>query len=212
MPRAPLFAAALIAGISYAFADRVVDPGPLQWAWKGAGVGLLALWAAMQSRSGDGRLLAIGMAIYAIADVLLNAAGAVPGGAAFAIGHGVMIALYRRNRRRLTGGERAILALLLVAVPVAAFLLPERRGEAVQVAVYAAVVGAMAAAALASRFRRDRVGLGALMFLVSDLLIFARMGPLAHSAIPGLGIWPLYFAGQALMARGVAHGLAAGGR
>ena len=36
----------------------------------------------------------------------------------------------------------------------------------------------MAAAALLSDFRRDRVLLGALLFVVSDLLIFSRLGAL----------------------------------
>ncbi len=68
----------------------------------------------------------------------------------------------------------------------------------------------MAASAGASRFPRYRVGIGALMFLGSDLLIFARMGPLPGSPLPGLLIWPLYFGGQALIAWGVVRTLADG--
>ena len=49
------------------------------------------------------------------------------------------------------------------------------------------------------------MALGAVLFVVSDLLIFARLGPLAGSAIPPLAIWPLYFAGQVLIATGVAR-------
>ena len=60
----------------------------------------------------------------------------------------------------------------------------------------------MAASAWISRFPRYRVGLGAVMFVASDLLIFAKMGPLAGSLIPVLLIWPLYFIGQALIAWG----------
>jgi uncharacterized membrane protein YhhN len=75
------------------------------------------------------------------------------------------------------------------------------------VAVYAALLGAMAATAWISRFPRYRVGIGAMLFVASDLLIFARMGPLAGSAVPGMLIWPLYFAGQALVAWGVVQAL-----
>ena len=42
-----------------------------------------------------------------------------------------------------------------------------------------------------------------MMFVASDLLIFARMGPLAGSAVPGLLIWPLYYFGQFLICTGV---------
>ena len=47
------------------------------------------------------------------------------------------------------------------------------------------------------------VGFGAVLFVISDWLIFARMGPLGESALPGLLIWPAYFAGQFLIATGV---------
>ena len=46
------------------------------------------------------------------------------------------------------------------------------------------------------------------LFVASDLLIFARLGPLAGSPLPGLLIWPTYFAGQALIAWGVVTVLA----
>ena len=42
-----------------------------------------------------------------------------------------------------------------------------------------------------------------MLFAVSDLLIFARMGPLADSPLPDLLIWPLYYFGQFLICTGV---------
>jgi len=45
------------------------------------------------------------------------------------------------------------------------------------------------------------------MFVASDLLIFAEMGPLAGAAFIGVAIWALYFAGQFLITLGVAQGL-----
>ena len=65
----------------------------------------------------------------------------------------------------------------------------------------------MAATAWISRFPRYWTGLGAVLFVISDLLIFARMGPLAGSAVPGLLIWPIYFTGQAMIAMGVVRTL-----
>ena len=61
--------------------------------------------------------------------------------------------------------------------------------------------------AVTSRFPGARVGLGAALFVFSDLLIFAQMGPLAASPLPGLLIWPVYFGGQALIAWGVVRSL-----
>ena len=80
--------------------------------------------------------------------------------------------------------------------------LPAHRAAAPLIAIYASCLGAMAASAWVSSFPRYRVGLGAVMFAASDLLIFAKLGPLAVSPVPGWLIWPLYFAGQALIAWG----------
>jgi uncharacterized membrane protein YhhN len=67
----------------------------------------------------------------------------------------------------------------------------------------------MAATAWLSRFPRFRTGIGAQLFLISDLLIFARMGPLHGQAWLGFGVWGLYYLGQLLIALGVTQTLAA---
>lgn len=207
MFRNPLYGAALIVGLSYCFSDAVAGHSVWDLVWKGASVGLLATWAAAKARSTDGRLFAAAFATYAIADVVIDAAGLIGGAAVFVVGHVLMILLYLRHRSPLTSVDRTMVGLLLVAVPLASFLLPADRDDAARAALYAGVLGAMAAAALASDFPRDRVLLGALLFVASDLLIFARMGPLSGSAVAEFAVWPLYFIGQALVASGVACGL-----
>jgi uncharacterized membrane protein YhhN len=179
----------------------------LSGAWmtveKGLCVGLLALWAALQARSTDGWLIAAALALGAAGDVLLETHGFTIGGIAFLAGHLVAIALYLRNRTAplaLAGGVAVLTAL-------AAWALPADRAAAPGVALYALGLGAMAGAALISRFPARTVGLGAVLFLVSDLLIFARMGPLADSILPSLLVWPTYIAAQALIAWGVARTL-----
>ena len=77
------------------------------------------------------------------------------------------------------------------------------------IGIYTAFVASMAAAAWISRFPRYRTGIGAMMFLASDLLIFARMGPLAGDVWVGFAIWGLYFGGQFLIAIGVTRTLEA---
>jgi uncharacterized membrane protein YhhN len=47
-----------------------------------------------------------------------------------------------------------------------------------------------------------------LLFAASDLLIFARSGPLAGVAWAGFAVWPLYFAGQSMICVGVVRTLA----
>jgi uncharacterized membrane protein YhhN len=203
-------AGAVIAGVSYLAADRLALPAAAALAWKGAGVGLLALYAGLSARSVDGWLICAVMALGATGDVLLGPAGFVVGGGAFLIGHLVAIVLYQRNRRAGLGWPDWLLAAaFMAAVIAAAFLLPADRAGAPGVAVYAAGLSYMAASAWLSRFPRNWVALGALMFVVSDLLIFARAGPLAGSGWwLGFAIWGLYFAGQALACAGVVRELA----
>jgi uncharacterized membrane protein YhhN len=100
-------------------------------------------------------------------------------------------------------------AALVVATVVMAFLLPADRFGAPGVALYALGLSCMAACAWLSGFPRAWVALGALMFVASDLLIFARSGPLAGvaTALVGFAIWALYFGGQALLCVGVVREL-----
>jgi uncharacterized membrane protein YhhN len=77
--------------------------------------------------------------------------------------------------------------------------------------VYSALVAAMAATAWASRFPRYRTGIGAMMFLASDLFIFAGEGGALGKDMTMWLVWPLYFAGQALIARGVVKTLSSEG-
>ena len=204
-----LFGAAVIAGASYCLeAWGLVDPGAWGPVWKTSGVALLAIWATTRARGADGWLLTGALALGALGDLLLETHGLVVGGAAFAAGHVVACVLYLRNRRaELTPSQKAFGWLLAPATIGIAALFAAPGGGAVQAGAYSAFLGVMAALAWTSRFPRYRVGLGAVLFVVSDLLIFSRFGPLEGSVIPGLLIWPTYFAAQALIAWGVSGAL-----
>ena len=199
----PWLLASLIAGISYYFVRDAAVPGLYLMAWKGAGVALLAGYALARHKGADSRQFALVMGFGALGDVLIELVlewGAV----AFLIGHLIAIALYLRHRRPAPGlSQRAAGLALLLLVPLISFFLPADRAAAPGIALYATGLGAMAAAAWTSSFPRYRVGLGAVLFVISDLLIFARMGPLAQSALPDLLIWPLYYFGQLLICTGV---------
>lgn len=200
-----VLAAALTAGISYLAAGLLAPPFAVATVWKGAGVGLLVVFAALQARSLDGWLLAGVMLFGMLGDVLLETSGFIVGGSAFFVGHLVAIALYLRHRRAgLIGAEWVVAGALAVLIPLAAFGLPVARPTAGPVALYAAGLGLMAATAWLSRFPRTLTTAGAIMFVISDLLIFARAGRPALSIPPvSIAVWSLYFAGQTLIALGV---------
>jgi uncharacterized membrane protein YhhN len=200
--------AAIIGGVSYVVAWGLHLPLAADLAWKGTGVGFLAVYAASKARSLDGWLITAVMALGALGDVLLGV-NFIVGALAFLAGHLVAITLYLRNRRPTLTRSQLLLALVIVpAGVIIAFLLPADRAAAPGVAVYALGLSVMAACAWISRFPRFWVGLGAVFFLVSDLLIFGRMGPLPDNLIVGLGVWGLYFAGQLMICLGVTGALA----
>ena len=177
--------------------------GPVVTAWKGAGVGLLAAWAVRNAWNFDGRLIAFIMGIGALADVVLDVEF-LTGGAIFAVGHMVAIYFYIRNRRSPISNNQALLAAILVPLGTyAAWSMPYEGAKAFNALLYTLFVTAMAATAWISRFPRYRTGLGAMLFVISDLFIFSRFGPLEGSSIPNYLVWPLYFFGQALIAWGV---------
>lgn len=203
-----LLRAAVIAGLSYVAIWGLGFGPAVMTLWKGAGVSLLALRAASQARNLDGWMLAAVMAFGAAGDVLLETAGLMTGAVAFAIGHVIAIWLYARNRRAsLTVSQRLLAILIIPATVITAYMLPADRSAAPGIAVYALLLSVMAATAWTSRFPRYRTGIGAMMFVASDLLIFARLGPIGDTVTVGVAIWLLYFIGQWLIAIGVRSGL-----
>ena len=194
----PWLLASLAAGIGFWLLKDSAVPGLYLTALKGSGVALLAGYALARHRGHDANTIAAVMGLGALGDVLIEFKLEL-GAVAFLIGHLVAIRLYRQHRRAApAASQRAAALALLVLTPLTAFLL-----GGPLVALYALGLGGMAATAWLSSFSRYRVGLGAVMFVISDLLIFARMGPLAGSALPGLLIWPLYYFGQLLICIGV---------
>lgn len=194
----PWLLASLAAGIGYWLLKDSALLGLYLTMLKGAGVALLAAYAFTRHKGHDANTIAAVMAFGALGDVLIEfrlEAGAV----AFLIGHVIAIRLYRQHRRPApSGSQRAAAFALLGLTPAISFLL-----GGPLVALYALGLGAMASSAWLSSFSRYRVGLGALLFVVSDLLIFARTSLLADSPLPELLIWPLYYFGQFLICVGV---------
>lgn len=199
----PWLLAGVFAAVAYYFLQGSIKVEPIEIAIKGLGVGFLAIYALRRAPGADGMILTVALALSALADMALEL-WFEAGGALFAASHLVAIALYLRNRRESPSPSQRLLGLaLLIAVPAFSYVLS---GDPL-IGVYAITLGAMAAAAWTSRFPRYRVGLGALLFVVSDWLIFSRMGTFDLGDLPDLLIWPLYFAGQLMIATGVVQTL-----
>lgn len=212
LPRLVL-AAAIAGGVGYIFTWDLELPKALHVAAKGSGVGLLALYAALLAKDADGIRIAAVMAFGALGDVLLDAVGLQVGAVAFLVGHVIAITLYAQNLRSpLSPARIAGAAAFVLLVCAAAYSLPADRAGAPAVALYTAGLAAMAAMAWMSRFPRTSTGVGALMFVASDLLIFGQLGPWDGAPGIGLGIWGLYFGGQLLICLGVTRTLAAAPR
>lgn len=205
----PWLLAGVIAAVAYYVLQGTIKVEPIEIAIKGAGVGFLAIYALRRAPGADGTLLAVMLALCALADMVLELYF-VYGGTVFAAAHAVAITLFLRNRRKQTTFSQNLLALVMViAVPLIAYYFSDNEA----VAVYGAVLGAMAGTAWISRFPRYRVGIGAVLFVASDVLIFSQLGlsilgePREESIWPGLLVWPLYFAGQLMIATGVTQTL-----
>lgn len=205
--RGLLVAISLCIGLAYAFLPGSWAPA-LTIGVKGTAVGLLALAAAWRAESFDQRLLAILLALAATGDVLLEISLAA-GAAAFAAAHIASITLYRRNRRHdASARDWAGASLVLAAAAVLPAFLLRGRPEALAFTSYALLLGTMAASAWLSNFPRRMVGAGAILFLVSDMLIAARIGLDLRTPLIGPAIWLLYYFGQLLIFLGVGRDLA----
>lgn len=200
---------ALVGGVSFMIAVVQRLDGPAIWAWKATGVGFLALWAAANARERNGWLIAAALGFGALGDWLLDAKGLEIGAVAFALGHVIAITLYLTNRRAKTAPSQRLLGwLTMPATLVIVWGMLSPAPGWWHAAIYSLFVAAMAAAAWISRFPRYRTGIGAMAFLASDLFIFAGEGGVLSRNVTMWLVWPLYFAGQALIAWGVVSTLA----
>ncbi|WP_427966826.1 lysoplasmalogenase family protein [Altererythrobacter sp.] len=195
----PWLLAALIAAVAFYF----LRDAPFPEAWlilvKGAAVAALAAYAYRRGVGNDSLILTLVMALSAAGDMAIELS-LEAGGFAFFLSHLAAISLYLRHpRHHVTGSQKALAVALLLGTPLICWFLARDYG----VALYGLSLGGMASTAWMSRFPRYRVGLGAVMFVISDFLIFSRLGPIDLGDLPHYLIWPLYFIGQFLIATGV---------
>lgn len=205
----PWLLASLLAGLSFPVTWLLlpIEGSFFAIVWKMAAVGFLVPFALRRHHEGEFVPLAVILAFYALGDGLIEF-NMIAGALAFAAGHLVAIWLYFRHRRvGPTFSQKLLAVAILLLTPSIAYSLLPTPSEGVQVAAYSIILAAMAAMAWSSNFPRYRVGMGAILFVISDLLIFARLGPLADSEFTSIAIWYLYYFGVLMIAVGVAQTL-----
>jgi uncharacterized membrane protein YhhN len=205
----PWLLASLVAGISFPATWLLlpIEGNIFAIIWKMAAVGLLVPYALRRHHQGEFVMLASVLACYALGDGLIELS-MIYGALAFTIGHIIAIWIYMRHRRvGATFSQKLFAITLFVLTPFIAFFLPGDPETGLQVAGYSVILSAMGAMAWNSNFPRYRVGIGAVLFVISDLLIFARLGPLAQSGFVSIAIWYLYYFGVLMIAVGIVQTL-----
>jgi len=205
----PLLAASFAAALAFYYLRWTAFPGLYVIPVKGAAIGLLALYLWLRHSSPDARLMAGAFGVAMLGDMAMEiATDRLFGGLLFIGYHLMAMAVYLRNRRpELSPSQKGAVVALLMLTPAIGWFMPADRSQAPSVGLYALALGAMAASAWASVFPRYRVGAGAALFVISDLLSFAEMGPLQSSGVPQVLVWPLYYLAQFLIAVGIVQTL-----
>jgi len=69
--------------------------------------------------------------------------------------------------------------------------------------LYCLALGGMAGAAWTSRFSRYHVGIGALFYVLSELVLLGQIGRPGPEPLAGILVWPCYYLAQFLICTGV---------
>lgn len=206
----PWLLASIAAAIAFYALRMSAVPGLWLILLKGSGCTLLALYAWLHGCGRDGRLLAAMMAAAALGDMAIEIDFGI-GALAFFAYHLLAISLYLKHpREHATPTQKAAAVAMLLLTPLLAWLLPVDRTAAWPTALYGLALGGMASCAWMSAFPRYRVGVGAVLFLASDLLLISGMNAPEGRALGDALVWPLYYVGQLLVTVGVVQVLRRG--
>lgn len=175
---------------------------------KGTAVGALALSALLNLSN---PLITAGLFLGAIGDIALTRPGQhafLSGMAAFALGHLAYTAAFLPHLTAPNASQIAVLVVLvLLLASTEIWLTPHTGTLRTPIRSYVAVIGLMAISVtvLLPGPARETIQLGALLFVLSDLLLALRLFR-AHSprskSLLALTLWPAYWLGQALILLG----------
>lgn len=204
---------AILTGLGHTATWSVEMDEVLRLCWRFASVGTLALYALLTARDLNGWLLTAVMLISATSDVLLVIIGRDFGAMCFVVADFIAILLYYRNFRTKVGVSSLLgVAFFVAAIAALSYILPANRSEAIIIAIFVVPLATMTAFSFLTHFPLKFVGLGTVMILASDLLIFGRMGPLNGLAGLTEAIWLCYFMGEVLVVVGVTSNFQTGQR
>lgn len=200
----PFLFISLIFGLSFPLHDFFNMPDIAIIAWKMSAVGCLALYALRNHHHGHFIVLASILGFYALGDGLVEFYIEI-GGIAFAIGHIIAIYLFSRYRRpKLSPSQKILTFAIPIVAPFIAWAIVRTPTETgLDAALYTFLLSAMAAMAWSSSFSRYRTGLGAILFIISDLLLFSRFKVGDNNMILNLSVWYSYYFGVFLIATSI---------
>ena len=174
---------------------------------KGSAVGALAAYALRRAGHRGGRALSAYLALCAVADAV-GEFSYLYAGTTIGLACLVMIVFLLRNRRPgLQGSQMAAAAAVVVLVPTIVALLTTPVPNWQWATAYALLLAGMAGAAWISRFPRYRVGIGALLFAVSNVLLVAQAAGRLPPGSSEWFSWPVGYIGQLLLAIGIVQTL-----
>lgn len=199
----------------------VLAAGAAVWFWAAHAGGPNTAHASLTKTASTAALALAGLAggapLWVVAGLTLGAAGDfalsrpgtrwfLAGMGAFAAGHMAYVAGFAGGGLGVPGpiGVAALGAIVLLVVSTEAWLAPHTGGLRWPVRGYALVIGAMAVAAvlLPPGPGQALLRAGAALFLASDLVLALRLFRLhapAAQLVASRLLWPLYWAGQALI-------------
>jgi hypothetical protein len=188
-----------------AFTELAALPKPMIVATKGLFSVLLALSVIVARKGRHSFLVGVALAISALGDMALVAMSSVIGGTIFAMAHGVAGYAYAGMRRADNSRLRLCSAIAVPALAVGvSFLVLRGSDQSIWMALFPILSGTMAALAILSRFPLWLSGMGAAIFVQSDVLFLVDLGILNHTGSFGFLTWATYAIGYAMVARGAA--------
>ncbi|KQM13038.1 hypothetical protein [Novosphingobium sp. Leaf2] len=202
----PLLLVSVVLAVACAFVWGEDTPEVYRMVLRAAPLLMLAAYALVGRSDPDARPLA-GMLVLAAVGSAFADYSPLIGLNARLLGYLIGLGLFLRHRRVIMdSASRVAAAALFLGTPVLLFVAADRAGVGVPVFMGLAL-GGMAASAWISTFPRWRVGLGAGLIALSEVLAIAASGDSTHAA--EIGTWPLFYIGHLLLTIGVIAELAA---
>lgn len=202
----------LIFGIGYGFHLYPITGWPTAMLYKGLGVGLLVLFTLTRNgmQTGAKRLLSLALFFGFLGDILLEGPmqnSFLMGLGGFLVGHLFYMALFKKAAAsHKSTMAKAIVAILWLSLIITLVQIYPLAGDlAMPVLVYGVILTSMATLATFSQYALIFVSSGAILFLISDMLLGLRLFMDLPASVGPL-IWFTYYPAQLLLCLGVIRG------